>query len=185
MGFGLLAAGLGLLGGGSSGPAATRYELNAPLVATGGRFFACFSDALMDWTTCSGIEVKGVDISQLPDGGGALGLPFSQPMRLVGTWDGQALTLTEAPKSAQTVPGLPQLCQPDPNSQPEPDSMQRQIEVADALRSRGVEVLESAGCDRTTVGVLVPVADEATVAWITRSYHVKVVGWLRPLPSGP
>ena len=61
-----------------------------------------------------------------------------------------------------------------------------QIEVIDALRSRGVEVLMSTGCDRTTVGVLVPVADDATVAWVTSHYPaVKVAGWLRPLPSGP
>jgi len=186
LGFGLLAASLGVLGAGSSGPAAIRYELEAPLLATGGRVFACFSDALMGPAAgCGGIEVKGVDVSQLPDGGGDHGLPWSQTMRLVGTWDGQALTLTEAPQIAQTASGPPQPCQQDRYSQPEPDSIQRQIEVIDALRSRGVEVLMSAGCDRTTVGVLVPVGDDATVAWITSHYHVKVVGWLRPLPSGP
>lgn len=185
MGLGVLAASLGVLGAGSSGPAAIRYELNAPLLATGGRVFACFSSDLMDPTHCGGIEVKGVDISQVPDGGGDHGLPWSQPMRLVGIWDGQALTLTEAPQAAQTAQGLPRLCQQDPNSQPEPDSIQRQIEVAAALRSRGVEVLESTGCDRTTVGVLVPVADEAAVTWLSRQYRVNVVGWLRRLPSGP
>jgi hypothetical protein len=185
LGFGLLAAALGVLGAGSSGPAAIRYELNAPLLATGGRVFACFSDALMGPTACGGIEVKGVDISQVPDGGGDHGSPWSQPMRLVGTWDGQALTLTDAPQVAQMPPGLPPLCTQDSNSQPEPDSMQRQIEVTDALQSRGVDVLESAGCDRATVGVLVVVADDATVDWITKRYHVNVVSWLRRLPSGP
>jgi hypothetical protein len=186
LGLCFLAANLGLLGAGSSGRAAMRYELDAPLLATGGRVFACFSDDLMDPAThCGGIEVKGVDVSHIPDGGGDHGLPWSQTMRLVGTWDGQALTLTEAPQIAQTAPGPPQLCQQDPNSQPEPDSIQRQIEVIDALRSRGVDVLMSTGCDRTTVGVLVPVADDATVAWITSRYHVNLVGWLRPLPSGP
>jgi hypothetical protein len=34
-------------------------------------------------------------------------------------------------------------------------------------------------------GVLVVVADDATVDWITKHYHVNVVGWLRRLPSGP
>jgi hypothetical protein len=186
LGLCFLAANLGLLGAGSSGPAAMRYELDAPLLATGGRVFACFSDDLMDPAThCGGIEVKGVDVSHIPDGGGDHGLPWSQTMRLVGNWDGHVLTLTEAPQIAQTAPGPPQPCQQDPNSQPEPDSIQRQIEVIDALRSRGVEVLMSTGCDRTTVGVLVPVADDATVAWITSRYHVNVVGWLRPVPSGP
>ena len=186
LGFGLLAAGLGVLGAGSSGPAAIRYELNAPLLATGGRVFACFSDALMGPAAgCGGIEVKGVDLSQVPDGGGDHGSPWSQTMRLVGTWDGQALTLTEAPQPAQTAPGLPQPCTQDFSPQPGFDSIRLQIEVADALRNRGIDVLMSTGCDGMTVGVVLPVADDATVDWLTRHYHARVVGWLRPLPSGP
>jgi hypothetical protein len=184
LGFGLLAAALGVLGAGSSGPAGIRYELDAPLLATGGRVFACFSDALMGPAAgCGGIEVKGVDVSQISDGGG--NPTWSPTMRLVGTWDGQALTLTEAPQAAPTPPGLPPLCTQDFNSQPEPDSMQHQIEVIDALRSRGIDVLESTGCDGTTVGVLVPVADDATVGWLTEHYRVNLVSWLRRLPSGP
>jgi hypothetical protein len=184
VGLGLLAATIGVLGAGSSGPAATRYELDAPLLATGGRVFACFSDALVDPAAgCGGIEVKGVDISQVPDGGGDP--PWSQTWRLVGTWDGRALTLTEAPQPAQTAPGLPETCTQDFSPQPGFDSMQLQIEVADALRRRGVDVLESTGCDGATVGMLVVVADDATVDWITKHYHVNVVGWLRRLPSGP
>jgi hypothetical protein len=186
VGLGLLAATIGLLGAGSSGPAVVRYELNAPLLATGGRVFACFSDALMDPAAgCGGIEVKGVDVSQIPDGGGDHGLPWSLPMRLVGTWDGRALTLTEAPQPAQTAPGLPEPCTQDFSPQPGFDSMQLQIEVADALRNRGVDVLMSTGCDGMKVGVVVPVADDTTVDWLTRHYHVNVVGWLRRLPSGP
>ena len=86
---------------------------------------------------------------------------------------------------AQTPPGLPPLCTQDFNAQPEPDSTQGQIEVIRALQSRGVDVLESTGCDHATVGVLVVVADDATVDWITKHYHVNVVSWLRRLPSGP
>ncbi len=186
-GLGILAASLGVLGAGSSGPAATRYELHAPLGVAGGRVFACFSyaDALMDPVSCGGIEVKGVDISQIPDGGGDYGLPFSHPMRLVGTWDGRALTLTEAPQPTKTAPGLPQPCTQDFSPEPGADSMQRQIEVIDALRTRGVDVLMSTGCDSNAVGIVVPVADDATVNWLTSHYHVKIVGWLRRLPSGP
>jgi hypothetical protein len=43
----------------------------------------------------------------------------------------------------------------------------------------------STGCDGMKVGVVVPVADHATVEWLTRNYQVNVVGWLRRLPSGP
>src|SRR5256884_5508477 len=109
VGLGLLAAGLGVLGAGSSGPAAIRYELNAPLLATGGRVFACFSDALMGPTAgCGGIEVKSVDVSQVPDGGGDHGLPWSQPMRLGGTWGGRSLTFTGGPPVGQAGAGLPE-----------------------------------------------------------------------------
>jgi len=90
-----------------------------------------------------------------------------------------------AAQAAQAPPGLPPLCTRDFNSQPKPDLIQRQMEVTDALRSRGVNVIECTGCDRTTVGVLLPLADEETVAWLSRHYHVNVVGCLRRLPSGP
>jgi hypothetical protein len=186
VGFGFFSAALGLLGAGSSGPTAIRYELNAPLLATGGRVFACFSDALMGPSSgCGGIEVKGVDISQVPDGGGDNGSPWSQAMRLVGTWDGHALTVTERPQLAEKAAGLPEPCTQDFTPQPGFDSMQLQIEVAEALRKRGIDALMSTGCDGTTVGVVVAVADDETVNWLTAHYRVKIVGWLRRLPSGP
>ena len=183
----MLAAGLGVLGAGSSGPAATRYELSAPLVvAAGGRVFACFSWDLMTVDSCGGIEVKGIDVSQIPSPGvDPNGWPFSPAMRLVGTWDGHALTLTEEARPAERAPGLPDPCLRDQGSAPGPDSMALQRQVTDALRARGIEVLMSTGCDRTTVGVVVPVADDATVSWLTQHYRVEVAGWLRPVPSGP
>lgn len=188
LGFGLLAAGLGVLAAGSSGPAATRYEVTAPLqLVTGGKVFACYA-FLMTYPAegCGGIEVRGVDFSRMPNVEGyPSGAQVSQAMRLVGTWDGKALTLTESPQPAQAAPGLPQPCTQDFSPQPGFDSIQLQIEVADALRNRGIEVLMSTGCDGMTVGVVLPVADEATVSWLTSRYHARVAGWLRPLPSGP
>ena len=187
LGLGLLAASLGVLGAGSSGPAAPRYEVSAPLLATGGLVFACFAADPMDPVhACGGIEVRGVDASQIPGGDGYPDLPFSHAMRLVGTWDGHALTLTEPPQPAAHAPGLPEACSPESGSPPELDSIPLQREVSEALRTRGVEVLMSMGCDSETVGVIVPVADEATVSWLATHYRtVKVTGWLRPLPSGP
>ncbi len=187
LGFGLLAAGLGLLGAGSSGLTAPRYEVSAPLLATGGLVFACFAYDLMDPVhACGGIEVRGVDASRLPGGDGYPGGGHvSHAMRLVGTWDGHALTLTEPPQLAAQSLGLPHPCVRDQGSQPGPDTMALQRQVTDALRARGIEGLMSTGCDSATVGVVVPVADEATVSWLTQHYRVEVAGWLRPLPSGP
>src|SRR3989442_15708485 len=106
-------------------------------------------------------------------------------MRLVGTWDGKALTLTEPPQPMDKAPGLPQPCTQDFSPQPGSDTIQLQLKVTDALRNRGVDVLMSTGCDGATVGVVVPVADDATVDWLARHYRVYVVGWLRRVPSGP
>jgi hypothetical protein len=187
LGFGLLAAGLGLLGAGSSGLTAPRYEVSAPLLATGGLFFACFAYDLMDPVhACGGIEVRGVDASRLAGGDSYPGRrSVSQAMRLVGTWDGHALTLTEPPQPAAQSPGLVQPCPRGQESQPGPDTMALQRQVTDALRAHGTEVLMSTGCDSTTVGVVVPVADDATVNWLKSHYRVQIAGWLRRLPSGP
>ena len=83
------------------------------------------------------------------------------------------------------APGLPQPCTQDFSPQPGSDTIQLQLKVTDALRNRGVDVLMSTGCDGATVGVVVPVADDATVDWLARHYRVYVVGWLRRVPSGP
>src|SRR5260370_29407638 len=116
LGLGFPGAGLGLLGAGSSGPAAMRYELSAPLLATGGRVFACFSDDLMDPAThCGGIEVKGVDVSQVPAGGGDP--PWAQKMPLGVTREGHSLTLTGTPWALPTPPGVPPTCRHEFNSQ--------------------------------------------------------------------
>jgi hypothetical protein len=62
----------------------------------------------------------------------------------------------------------------------------RQTQVWDALKARGITVLQTMPCDDTTLGVTVVLADENTVSWLTSHYGpVKVAGWLRPVPSGP
>src|SRR3989442_8099792 len=142
LGLGLLAASLGVLGAGSTGPAAIRYEVTAPLqLATGGKVFACYA-FLMTYPAggCGGILVRGVDFNQIPNveayPSGAL---VSQAMRLIGTWDLKALTLTQAPQAAQAAPGLAQPCSRHFNPEPGSDSIQLQIEVIDALRNRGID----------------------------------------------
>src|SRR5260370_34398158 len=70
---------------------------------------------------CGGIEVRGVDASRLPGGDGYPGGGHvSHAMRLVGTWDGHALTLTEPPQLAAQSPGPPPPAPPDPGSPPRP-----------------------------------------------------------------
>jgi hypothetical protein len=191
LGLGLLAAMLGIVGAGSSGPASTRYEVTAELLlASDGRVFACYA-YLQSFPTdgCGGIEVLGVTFSQIsgmegyPNGGQG-----SPPVRLVGTWDGQALSLTEPPQSAEKAPGLPEPCRQELGFDGAP-GMRLQQQLGDdllTLRARQIDVLETMPCDDTTLGIVVVVADRDTGNWLTSHYRpIKVVGWLRPLPSGP
>jgi hypothetical protein len=189
LGFGLLAASLGVLGAGSSGPAATKYEVTAPLqLATGGKVFACYA-FLMTYPVegCGGIEVHGVDFTQMPNVEGfPSGAQVSQAMRLVGTWDGTALTLTDSPRPAQKAPGLPEACHQEFGFDGGQGVMAREPDVWNGLQAHGIAVLQAMPCDDTTLGITVAVADDGTVAWVTSHYqHIKIAGWLRPLPSGP
>jgi hypothetical protein len=189
LGFGLLAAGLGVLGAGSSGPAATKYEVTAPMqLATGGKVFACYAFLLTyPAEGCGGILVRGVDFNRVPNVEGyPSGAQVSPAVRLVGTWDGTALTLTESPQPAQKALGLAQPCQQELGFEGAPGVMAREPEVWDGLKAHGIAVLQAMPCDDTTLGITVAVADDRTVAWVTSHYpHVKIAGWLRPLPSGP
>ena len=189
LGFGLIAAGLGILGAGSSGPAATRYEVTAELLlASDGQVFACYAYLQSSQSDgCGGIEVRGVDFRQIsgmedfPSGGQG-----SPPLRLVGTWDGTALTLTESPQPADKAPGLPEPCQQELGFDGAPELMAREPEVWNGLKAHGIAVLQSMPCDDTTLGITVVVADDTTVAWVASHYPaVKIAGWLRALPSGP
>jgi hypothetical protein len=189
MGLGLVVAGLGVLGAGSNGPALARYEVTGELeLATGGRVFVCYA-FLMTYPAegCGGIEVHGVDFRQIPNVEACpSGAQVSQAMRLVGTWNGKALTLAESPKPAQKAVGLPEPCVQEIGFDGAPGMNSRQIQVTDALRAHGIMVLETMPCDDTTLGVTVVVADDETISWVTSHYApVKVAGWLGPLPSGP
>jgi hypothetical protein len=189
MGLGILAASLGVLGAGSSGPGATRYELTAELLlASDGRVFACYAYLQSSQSDgCGGIEVRGANFSQISGmedfPGGGQGSP---PLRLVGTWDGTALTLTESPQPADKAPGLPEPCQQELGFDGAPELMAREPEVWDGLTAHGIAVLQFMPCDDTTLGITVVVADDTTVAWVASHYPaVKMASWLRALPSGP
>jgi hypothetical protein len=191
IGLGLTAALLGILGAGSSGPAATRYEVTAELLlANDGKVYACYLYAqAFPPTACGGIEIRGVDFSQIPNVDGyPSGGQGSPPRRLVGTWDGQALTLTEPPHPAATAMGLPQPCQQEVGFDGAPGMrLLKQVDNDwEALRARGIDLLETMPCDSTTVGIVLVVANDQAVGWLTSHYRpIKVAGWLRPLPSGP
>src|SRR5437660_10043381 len=110
LGLGLAAALLGVIGGGSSGPAPTRYEVTAELLlASDGKVYACYA-YLQSFppAACGGIEVLGVDLSQIRSGEGyPSGGQGSRPHRLVATGYGRAPALRGPPSPAGTARGLP------------------------------------------------------------------------------
>jgi hypothetical protein len=135
---------------------------------------------------CGGPAVRGVDLLTMP---GITryrnGVMDAGILRLVGTWDGQALSLTRSPETATVhdatpVPLLP--C-PTTTAQPEPGVVPPQVkQVRDdeaLLKSHGIQVLEFGACGDSLVMTVV-VADSATVDFLIKRYPgIQVAGWLK------
>jgi hypothetical protein len=194
----LLALSLFLLGCGSTGPgvrahADQRYTVTASLLSVrGGPVTAArMVCASMPPACATGVVVRGVDIHALPGahdyGNGTVESPR---VRLVGTWDGQALTVTERPVPASVPPSVTTRVPPrgdgsSPFPQP-PDprlDAERRLAADDQkLRSRGIYVVEQ-GFDGYGMYVIVAVAGPATVTYLQRNYvpDLRVEGWLQPV----
>src|SRR5438105_2970452 len=109
IGLGLVAASLGVLGAGSGGPGSLKYEVAASLSARDGEVSACW--ASMDPGSCGVVPVHRIDIGQYQNFEWAPGAPLMTPiLRLVGTWDGHTLTLTEPARPAGSATTYPEPC---------------------------------------------------------------------------
>lgn len=188
VGLGVLASFTGVLAAGSSGPGATRYAVNAPLMfMRAGPTYACFTFDLMGH--CAGIPVRGATLGNLPIDGlmtaADIGI-ITLPVRLVGSWDGTALTLTQAPEPAPAPMAIHQPCEQTTDFDGNfVISWQSRVWDDPGPSGRGLHVMETMPCDRTTLGVLVAVADETTVKWLSTHYpSVRVAGWLQLEPTG-
>jgi len=180
----VLAAGCSVHAGSSS----VTYEVIAPLLAEPrGRVYACYSIAESDpFGACSGVVVRGVDIRRVPsvhhDASGSMWTPS---VRLAGTWDGQALTVTKPVRPATPVrtSWLPP-CNATVDSATDPGVLAVEERIArdsPALKQRGVLVLSITRCGNR-VDIVVAVADPPTVSYVDRRYGpVNIVGWLQPL----
>jgi hypothetical protein len=192
LGLGLLAAFTGILAAGSSGPAPARYQVVAPLLfLRSGPIYACFSYDLMGG--CGGIPVHGAVLGDLPIDGqltvASVGITTG-PVRLIGMWDGNVLTLSESPKAGQGNAIFPDACVQSQGFDEAPGVTpaleQRVIDDYDLMRAQHIEPLQFGMCDETTLGMVVVVADDAAVSWLTGRYHnIKIAGWLQPVPNGP
>lgn len=184
MGLGLLAAILGVLGAGSGGPGSVKYEVAASLSARDGQVSACW--ASMDPGSCGVVPVRGIDVGQYQNFEWSPGAPLMTAiLRLVGTWDGHTLTLTEPAQPAGSATPYPQPCGKLPvGFTPEPRVLALQDRVGTdraLLENQGIEVLGTSACDGV-VGIIVVVADPDTVSYLSSRYDtVTVAGWLQPL----
>ncbi len=134
--------------------------------------------------TCGGgVTIYGVDIRTAP---GAHvfsnGTVDTGLVRVVGTWDGQALTLVGPLRSAGASEMRPwPTCAAGAKNSLLPDSTAQRInDDTPFLRSRGIEVLSIFPCNDGIL-VVVPVADSKTVSYLTTRYgQLHVAGWLQP-----
>jgi hypothetical protein len=174
-------------GGRLSVPVGKSYEVVAPLLAVGiGPTYACkLIDLSYPPAGCGGVLLGRVDISQVPGvfryQNGTMSTP---PLRLVGVWDGQALTLTQRPRPASyTATALDTPCAvTSPAIEPELlVREQRVVQAWDALKQHGVVLLSVGPCG-DALDLFVAVADTQTINYLTTTYGpVGVFGWLSPV----
>ena len=171
------------------------YTVVTDLLAKPGRpIYACYMEALTmpPLDTCGGIVVLGVDIATVAALGGDHpfrgGTRESRPVRLVGTWNGQALTLTQRPVEAKRTPAP---FVPPPAPLPPPSGEQAamagafQIAGDKSLRRDGAHVMgASVGSHGMDVDVALVVADARAQQALYRHHCDSVYvteSWLQPV----
>jgi photosystem II stability/assembly factor-like uncharacterized protein len=186
----LMARGAGRVSYGSATGA--RYTVTTSLMsAKGGPLNACFFMPLpLPPIGCGGVEVTNVDVAAIPGTitykNGTVGTPV---VRLVGTWDGRVLRLTENPQPAPGTNTIPQRVTQAPPAASGKTNQQVLEEIrrdADALRKRGIILLAwGEGADGAEVTLVV--ADPPSVQYLYDTYgRLQIKGWLQPVkPPSP
>jgi hypothetical protein len=175
----------------------TEYTVVAPLLAAPGRpISACYSTLDTYPPLCEGVEVRNVDVATVAALGGDHpfpgGMRMSRSVRLVGTWNGRALTLTKRPAPANyspaSPPPSPMVPVPPPSGETAALAEARRITGDSSLKREGAQVLEAGiGSHGEDVDVMLVMADARAMQALHRHYaSVHVTGWLQPVsrPSG-
>ena len=151
---------------------------------------ACFAMPLPEPPIgCGGPALDRADMSTMPGFTKYRnGVEASGMVRLVGTWDGQKLTLTRPPEAAATTDQTQAPNCAQDGSEPQgpglPPMMQKVADDSSNLEAHGIQVLEMYMCKKSLF-MVVPVADKPSVDFLTSRYgNVKVDGWLLPVRSG-
>jgi hypothetical protein len=157
------------------------YSVLAPLLRTRptGPTLACSVELTsLPPAGCSGVPVTGVDISRLPGAHRLRGVWETGPLRLIGTWNGRALQVTQPAVVSHTQPpARPPLSCRVPST-----SLASMLANRIAAHHRGLDVLATSPCG-SVAWVLVAVRDARTVAAIHARYGRRIVvsGLLRPV----
>jgi hypothetical protein len=128
---------------------------------------------------CGGVEVRGVDVQRVP-GARRLsnGVIETDSVRLVGTWDGSTLNITELPRRA--TPSQPSPTRPAAEATARATAaIQRVTADWQELKRLNIQILEY-WTDGDSVAFLVPVVDQRTMATLEQRYGpVLLSAWLQ------
>jgi hypothetical protein len=198
---------LGLLALAVIGPACGvgpgQYTVTAMVYETkGAQPVICAFDFFTFPPQCGGPAVRGVNMGETrwrPRGVIAdsisgtrhfrNGAALTQFLRLTGTWDGRALTLTRPPVVAtpadatRFAPCRGNGQDPGPTMSPAETQIVRDF---GALQERGIDVLEVGQCGTDFLQVILAVADRGSVDYMTSRYGgaltLDISGWFQPIP---
>jgi hypothetical protein len=154
------------------------------LSVRGGPFTACagaIAESLPS-AGCGGVPVSGFHLTELPPGTwtrAANGTVQTLPLTLVGRWDGERLDLTRPPTLAASATSVepPDCPAPGATGTAQADAVTRDLA---RLAEQHIRPFSWGPCG-DSVYLTVPLADQATVAFLTDRYPGAVVrGWLQP-----
>lgn len=150
---------------------------------------------------CSGVEVRGIDIRDAPGakvyGGGTVTVPM---VRLVGVWNGAALTLTEPPHMATRAEasafatGFRSFgsCRPsDAYADGQAEAVKTSIDFDQGIKPKGTFALQGLACGHS-VHVLLAVAEPTAIDYLNERYlhllavrggRLEISGWLQPVAA--
>ena len=134
---------------------------------------------------CGGPSVANLDLATMADARRySNGVVEVGTYRLVGTWKGGALHLTETPVSVSPSAHTPTPDCAQTTTDPSPDVTPEGRKLMDEeklIEQHGIVLLESMMC-QGALFVVVAVADADTIDFMTNRYApVKVAGWLQLL----
>jgi hypothetical protein len=170
-------------------PTSTEYTVTATLFADKiGLVQICGSLVLTLPAQCAGgIDLRGIDIRTIPGWQRQRdGTAIASSVKVVGTWDGHAITATRPPQvvDPKSVLWRPEYCDQTGvgGTDPVQDRLNKDFQI---LKSRGIYIMSNMPCV-DGVQVMVAIADPATVTYLTTTYGVRhVVGWFQPVTAQP